>query len=883
MLKLADTNLMEKEPVNPAIKLRSFRNKFLKHYIQVYGELKKEDLSALLLYFALAFIENNRNLADLFLVEAKNTKRLADLTDDEMSTLGDAFLAKLMKFLPSNLSQSMVIPNKVSWQRVKIFYKIADSTLFFDIANLAFIHQIFCSTDRKEKVLPTLQKANKKISKDDLIAFTQLYTPKWVVDFLIVNVLHSFCEIDKISSRYRHFLMPHIRQEKSFAAVNLDTITLIDPACGAGQFLFSAFDFFLDLYQRRGFDSTEAATSILSKNIFAADIDDKALWVAGLGLLSKYMIVSKAHSQPDVMTHLSWITVADAQFQIKESDFLGSIDNRLFDEHFLKRKYSAVVTNPPYVGRRCLSREIRNTLKIQYPNSSSDLSAAFLERCLAMLSCHGKLGMITQSSVMAIPSYANLRNYLLKNYQIQSAINCGPGVFPLSSGEKIDSILLVINNGRPDPQLEDNRISFIDISDKKDKHLSLKNILRNENLDKDEIDLGADIVRLSPKEFSCGLPNNVISQLLPDLADKTKLMTKLGEIADIRQGLATTDNNRFVRYVFDVDNKLIGDTWMPYVKGAGGERYFSDNLFVVKWKYNGKEIKEAVTAAYPYLNGKTAWVVKNEEFYFKPGLCFSFINKAGLAVRRLPAGSIFDVASSAIFCSKDLCDKRLLYYLQDYKGNKAQLQEQLNKIRIEIDNKVLFAMVNNGLLDNSAKDYLTKILNQAIANEKKWKDRFTDKQLAHKLLGEIIAKSVYSANNERLVLVPIGDRKNLLKVLNLTRKGSFWLENKLGISIENILSRSKIIDLGKLIQEPSRYFSFYIKEYNTCMFFSAASVRSYNQPDSTKNIYIADSLLGNTYLLARVNLIWRDVLKIIGDNIDWTSKDLIRAFDSLSN
>ena len=269
----------------------------------------------------------------------------------------------------------------------------------------------------------------------------------------------------------------------------------------------------------------------------------------------------------------------------------------------MKNDHTVVVTNPPYIGRRCLSREIKTALKEQYPKSSTDLSAAFLERCLKMLDANGRLGIITQSSIMSIPSYKNLRDYLLNDFYMRGAINCGPGVFPLASGEKIDSILLLVDeNIILSQENAKGKTCFIDLTGSKDKCENLETALNSPFLDHYALKEGS-VRFFDQTDFTYGIPNNLFLQLSSTFFKKLNKLPKLGDIAEIRQGLATTDNGRFVRYHFDVDDDLKGSTWVPYIKGSGSQRYASDNPFLVKWANNGQEIKEAVAEAYPYLKG----------------------------------------------------------------------------------------------------------------------------------------------------------------------------------------------------------------------------------------------------------------------------------------
>jgi hypothetical protein len=182
-----------------------------------------------------------------------------------------------------------------------------------------------------------------------------------------------------------------------------------------------------------------------------------------------------------------------------------------------------------------------------------------------------------------------------------------------------------------------------------------------EHLQQAAVQFGANSSRLTHRDIRA-LPGNRIVDGVPQVV--LRMMEKartLGETTEIRQGLATTDNARFIRYWWDVLPETIGQRWFPYVKGAGSERWHGPVRTLVDWEDNGLRIKNAVIEAYPYLKGKSGWVVKNERYYFREGLTFSLVNSRSLAVRLLPPGCIFDVAGSAIFASPEHMDFLLAY------------------------------------------------------------------------------------------------------------------------------------------------------------------------------------------------------------------------------
>jgi hypothetical protein len=409
-----------------------------------------------------------------------------------------------------------------------------------------------------------VETADKTLAPSTLIAFTQLYTPDWVVQKLVDHCLEPYGE--------------HAR------AAFPPAFRLLDPACGAGHFLLYAFDEITARLVTQGLSAQEAATRVAREYLFGTDIDKVAVWIASLAMLIK---LADQGVVPDfICANLSAVEPGNK--------LLGSLEPAWPADHPLGLNYDVIVSNPPYIGRKLIDRGLKAALKTLYPDASYDLCAAFVCRSLSMLKPHGRIGFIAQSSLLHLPTYKQLRDKLTNENTLLSAVELGTGVFPLNSGEKINSCLLVAESGKRSQATAD----------------------------------------FSATKYATISINSSIA---------------LSKVAEIRQGLATTNNALFVRNWWDVDPSTINTRWFPYAKSGGSDRWFTPVRHVVDWENNGERIKNRVAEAYPYLKGKTAWVVKNEQFYFRPGLSFSFVNSRRLAVRVLPAGSIFDVACSAIF------------------------------------------------------------------------------------------------------------------------------------------------------------------------------------------------------------------------------------------
>ncbi|HEY9715760.1 MAG TPA: DNA methyltransferase, partial [Chroococcales cyanobacterium] len=276
--------------------------------------------------------------------------------------------------------------------------------LWRDPCTLGFAHQYFCAA-RRIAAQKHLQQANKGLSAEQLAAFTQLYTPGWVIDFLLANTVlaqwqakagaeQSSARDEATLTDISRFLLgdqgadPGAHGDHSLPAQEL---TVLDPACGAGNFLVRAFDLLFLLYRHEGYATDEALNAVLNNNLVGADIDAAALWVTAMGLFLQCSL--RSEKAPLAKPNLVWVG--------EEKNLLGSLSKEFctIAGHPLgRRKYAAVVTNPPYIGRKLLSRELKLALKSQYPSGHHDLCAAFLVDGLQRLQPHGRLGFITQSS-----------------------------------------------------------------------------------------------------------------------------------------------------------------------------------------------------------------------------------------------------------------------------------------------------------------------------------------------------------------------------------------------------------------------------------------------------------------------------------------------------
>lgn len=490
-----------------------------------------------------------------------------------------------------------------------------------------YFYQWMCEQKRLE-ALKRVQTADKQSSKNDLIHFTQLYTPDWVADYLSKETTSLWLKDD--TSRI------------------LSDIRILDPACGSGHILIKAFEYLFGQMLTQGKNPKESTERILNHNLRGCDIDSGALWTCALSLVAAAIAKNTNPSFADlsICVQLFDVTQETDGDQIET----GSLSRKFSGEHPLSVGADIVIANPPYIGRRLMDRRLKSFLRQNYQSAHHDLSAAFLVRALELARPSGYVGFITQASLLFLPSYEKLRQNWLQNCNLLSVVELGPGAFPLQSGEKINSMLILLKaedtNGTNPVDPEKHEIKFLDLRSSENKQEDLTKqflVRRSEDF---------SLQRASALNYRC-------PKSLSRLFSQCK---KLGEIAEIKQGLATSDNQRFLRYWWEVPEPELKVRWHPYVKGAGSERWSAPIETVVDWGSDGQAIKQAVGENYPYLDGKISWVVKNEQYYFREGLTFSFVNTGQFAIRKMPSGCIFDVGGSALF-PKESSIEFLLAYL----------------------------------------------------------------------------------------------------------------------------------------------------------------------------------------------------------------------------
>ena len=591
----------------------------------------------------------------------------------------------------------------------------------------------------------------KNYTKDDIPAVTQLFTPDWIVRYMVENSLgrlyinkkkhdgifadgkdpsemtvdeinQSRITVEKLISNemgWKYYL-PEANQEpevlKELEKIELEhsklqpeDIKVIDPCMGSGHILVYAFDVLMDIYRDAGYSDRDASKSILENNLYGLEIDERAYHLAYFALMMKArqynrrilskdtkinlveIVESSVELNDDLLSHLGEYKEL-GQYLVdtfKEAKEFGSIlnldctleqlqklENNLFEiennakygsmldqiesqqlidlidplrkqAKLLVQKYDVVVANPPYMPP---SPKQKPYVQKNYPDSKSDLFAVFIEKCHDFTKEDAYQAMITMHSWMFLSSFEKLRNKLINNDTIVNMAHLGARAFEDIGGEVVQTTSFIFeNNHIKNYQSRFKRLVDYSSQDgKKDEYLTDSNqsISSSENFNK--------------------IPGNPIAYWVSENVYNSFDKTHNGQVANLCQGLTTTDNNKYVRAWTEVSKDKIGfncssivdaknskNVWFPFNKGGSFRKWYGNNDLVVNYYNDGEEIKSSVLKKYTYLKTPD-FVVKNTKYYFKECLTWSALSSGNFSIRYSKQGAICADKGQGLFAPKDL-------------------------------------------------------------------------------------------------------------------------------------------------------------------------------------------------------------------------------------
>ena|GEM_PF-1048988 len=486
------------------------------------------------------------------------------------------------------------------------------------------------------------------------------------------------------------------------ATLDIESLTILDPCVGCGHILLTAFDVLLSIYQSEGVPASKAARQILAHHLRGCDIDPLVVAIADACLKLRALACDATlfdDAPPDVAVH----AIADQPFfhapgqqhrhalsanlanaglfgtllHIPQADLeqLDHLANTAIDAyakeahltpdslkqswletrqafHTLAQTHLVVCTNPPYLNK--LDTTFKNFLRQHCKGYHRDLFAAFVLRCSQLCEPRGLCGYMTPNVWLTLKSFAAMRQDIIARRPLTSLVELAKGVY--FQDATVDLCAFVLRNA-PSTELA----AFYRL-DQTHRNMAAQRDAFAEAIRGDN----SAIRHIRSLGSFSNLPQSVFAYwMTAPLASLFERFRPLREWASIRQGMATTDNQRFLRRWYELPKAAIcfdarstqeakhsQKRWFPYNKGGQFCRWYGNQTYVVDYANDGAEIKANVLKRYPYLS-TTDYVVKNSRYYFQPSLSWTKVSSGRTAFRCYPEGFIFDVAGCAIFFDDD--------------------------------------------------------------------------------------------------------------------------------------------------------------------------------------------------------------------------------------
>lgn len=321
----------------------------------------------------------------------------------------------------------------------------------------------------------------------------------------------------------------------------------------------------------------------------------------------------------------------------------------------LVRRYDVVVANPPYLDGRDCNPVLKEFLDAQYPQTKRNLYSAFIERCLELLSSDGALGIITGQSFMFISSFEDFRKECLSSNVVDCLAQFDYGLF----AARVDTAAYILRRESDGARRRESVGTYFRLVKEPDtdaKRQAFEAALTKLKVGEQD----SHVFQYRQGNFDDIPGSPWVYWITRGLRELFKTLPKLGEVARPRQGLATADNFRFLRYWWEIGKSPIGfgcrsqeecerrsEEWYPYMKGGSFARWHGNQEYVINYGRSGFELKSWAAPLY----GNSGWsrIIKSPDFYFRRGVTYSYLTAGRFSARLSPGGFIFDVAGSSLF------------------------------------------------------------------------------------------------------------------------------------------------------------------------------------------------------------------------------------------
>lgn len=569
----------------------------------------------------------------------------------------------------------------------------------------------FYNSEKKDEIFAKKE----RIEKENVPAVTQLFTPDWIVKYMVENslgklALESTGINENLKNNWKYYIESEL--DKNSEKIKIEDVKILDPAMGSGHILVYTFDLLFEMYENLGWSTKDSVLSILKNNLYGLEIDERAGQLASFALMMKArekfsrlfsvlkreeafklntLIIEESNNLSekiknkikdnnlnnlnkviedfeDAKEYGSILNLKAIYKETLEKEFnllKESLDNEqgtlIFNEdeldinieedlelieslivqHIaLTNQYEAVVTNPPYMGGKGFSTKLKAYTEKNYKDSKSDLFAVFIERCNDFTKKDYYTSMITMQSWMFLSSFEALRKNLIEKTEIKSLNHLGTRAFSEIGGEVVSTVAWV--SKKKSPEKDGTYLRLVDYN--------------KAELKEEEFFNKANYFQAKQKDFE-KIPGSPIAYWVSDkIREIFEKNQKLGDIGKTRQGVATGNNEKFLRLWQEVNIKEIGfqyenteSIWKDKKKyviyNKGGE--------VRKWYGNQDNLIKFDEKNYNLLKN-SGNKLPSKEYYFKESISWSKVSSTNFSMRFYQKGFIFADAGMSYFSKENL-------------------------------------------------------------------------------------------------------------------------------------------------------------------------------------------------------------------------------------
>ncbi|WP_373204308.1 BREX-1 system adenine-specific DNA-methyltransferase PglX [Collinsella aerofaciens] len=547
---------------------------------------------------------------------------------------------------------------------------LADEDWREGVTVLGWMYQYY-NADVKDEFF----RSKRKATAADIAPATQLFTPEWIVRYMVENSLGRLWMLNNPGSslreRMEYYIEPDAEHEDFIRISSPEEITLCDPACGSGHILVYAFELLFHMYEERGYREREIPELILTKNLAGMEIDPRAAQIAELALA----MCAREHDRrffkravrADV-TVLSSIPLGEDELpdnkklaeELSHLGEIGSLFNPSEDEidelkataascsddlfaattktklesaasicEKLSRRFTCTVANPPYMGSSSFNPFMSKWVKKNYPDVKSDLFSSFVVRMFSLAKDHGECGVMSPFVWMFIGSYEKLRNEIIDNRTLTSLIQLEYSGF---AGATVPICTYTFHNSF----VKGYKGGYVRLSDFVGAAVQAPKALeaiRNP---------GCGWFYRRDAETFKQIPGSPIAYWASEgLLSAFSLGSSIGDFSDYTGSQNKTgDNNLYLRLFWEVDAHSVGrkGSWATYSKGGDFRRWFGNLHWLVSIKKDAIEF---------YRSNPTSNLLASK-YWYSEGICYTMLTSGKPSFRLFPPTGGFDMAGPCI-------------------------------------------------------------------------------------------------------------------------------------------------------------------------------------------------------------------------------------------